>query len=133
MRIMIRSLKHPRAAGDGAAVAAALADDGRGFAGDGGFVHGGGAFDDVAVGGNDFARLAHDDIAFAQFGGAELLPPRLLRDAAGDGFHAALAQGLGLRLAAAFGDGFGEIGEQNGEPEPEGELRDEAALGRWRR
>ena len=58
--------EHARAAGDGAAVAAGLADDGRGFAGDGGFVHGGRAENDFAVGGNDF-RGAHDhDIAFAQ-------------------------------------------------------------------
>ena len=41
---------HARAAGDGAAVAAALADDRRGFAGDGRFVHAGDAFDHVAVG-----------------------------------------------------------------------------------
>jgi hypothetical protein len=32
------------------------------------------------------------------------------------------AQGRGLRLAAAFGDRFGEIGEQHGEPQPEIDL-----------
>ena len=46
-----------RAAGDGAAVAAALADDRRGFAGDGGFVHARDAFDDFAVGGDHIVRL----------------------------------------------------------------------------
>ncbi len=33
----------------------------------------------------------------------------------------------GLRFAAAFGHRFGEIGEQHGEPEPDRQLRDEAA------
>jgi len=39
-----------------------------------------------------------------------------------------LAQAVGLRLAAAFGDGFGEVGEQHGEPEPDRELHDEAVI-----
>ncbi len=46
-----------------------------------------------------------------------------------DGFHAGAAQCLGLRLAPAFGDGLGEVGEKDGEPEPDGELRDETAVG----
>ena len=50
--------------------------------------------------------------------------------AAGDGVLARLAQAVGLGLAAAFGDRLGEIGEQHREPEPDGQLRDEAALGR---
>ena len=41
--------EHPGAAGHGAAVAAALADDRGGFAGDGGLVHRGDAFDNLAV------------------------------------------------------------------------------------
>src|SRR5262249_16349686 len=48
------------------AVAAAFADDGRGFASDGGFVHAGDAFDDVAIRGNDVARFTNHDIAFLQ-------------------------------------------------------------------
>ena len=47
----------------------------------------------------------------------------------GDRFHAGAAQGLGLGFAPAFGDGFGEVGEEDGEPEPDGELGDEAAVG----
>ena len=35
------------------------------------------------------------------------------------------AQRVGLRLAAPFGDGFGEIGEQHGEPQPERDLAGE--------
>ena len=37
------------------------------------------------------------------------------------------AQAVGLRLAAAFGDGLGEVGEQHREPEPGGDLAGEAA------
>jgi hypothetical protein len=38
---------------------------------------------------------------------------------------AGLLQRLGLRLAAAFGDGFGEIGEQHREPQPQDDLEGE--------
>ena len=58
--------QHARAAGDRAAIAAAFANDRRGFAGDGGFIHAGDAFDDIAVGGNDVAGFADDDVAFLQ-------------------------------------------------------------------
>jgi hypothetical protein len=40
-----------------------------------------------------------------------------------------LRKAVGLGFAAAFRHGFGEIGEQHGEPEPERELDDEAAVG----
>ena len=49
-RTLISSESTRRAAGDGGAVAAGFADDRRGFAGDGRFVHARGAFDDLAVG-----------------------------------------------------------------------------------
>jgi hypothetical protein len=39
---------------------------------------------------------------------------------------AGLLQRFGLRLAAAFGDGFGEIGEQHREPQPQDDLEGEA-------
>ena len=58
MRTLIQSRQHLGAAGDGAAVAAGFADDGRALAGDGGFVHAGDAFDDVAVAGDGLAGLA---------------------------------------------------------------------------
>ena len=45
---------------------------------------------------------------------------------------AGLAQDSGLRLAAPFGDGFGEIGEQHREPEPEDDLEGEAEVARRR-
>ena len=49
-----------------------------------------------------------------------------VRQAFGDGFGLGLAQRRRLRLAAAFGDRFGEIGEQDGEPEPEIDLEGKA-------
>jgi hypothetical protein len=75
MRMTMRSLMTRGAAGDGAAVAAALADDGRGFAGDGGFVDAGDAFDDFAVGGDDVAGFADDEVA-AESSGAPTCVPR---------------------------------------------------------
>ena len=41
-----------------------------------------------------------------------------------------LAQRVGLRLAAALGHRLGEVGEQHGEPEPDGDLDDEAGVRR---
>ena len=61
--------QHARAAGDGAAVAAALADDRRGLAGDGRLVHRGDALDDLAVAGDHLARGDDHDVALAQLGG----------------------------------------------------------------
>ncbi len=61
----------PRAAGDGAAVAAAFADDRRRLARDGRFVHGGDAFDDLAIGGDELARFADEAVADFQFVGVD--------------------------------------------------------------
>ena len=44
-------------------------------------------------------------------------------DQLGLGRHPRGPQGVGLRLAAALGDGLGEVGEQHGEPEPERDLQ----------
>ena len=44
--------------------------------------------------------------------------------------YAAAAQGIRLRLAAAFRHRFGEIGEQHGEPQPEDDLEGEAVPAR---
>ena len=44
-------------------------------------------------------------------------------NAVGDGFGARLAQRVGLRLAAAFGHRFGEVGEQHREPQPQRDLQ----------
>ena len=68
--------EHARAAGDGAAVAAALADDRRRLAGDGGLVDRGDALDDVAVAGDDLAGDDEHDVALAQFARGDLLRRR---------------------------------------------------------
>ena len=47
-------------------------------------------------------------------------------DAIGDRFGPRLAQRVGLRLAAAFGHRFGEVGEQHRHPQPERDLQLEA-------
>ena len=113
-------------AGDGRAVAAGLANDGRGFAGDRQFVDRGDPFDDVAVARDDLAGFDQHDIAQPKI---ERIHP--FDDAAevfgidvalGAGVAARAAQGVGLRLAAPLGDGLGEIREQHREPEPGGDL-----------
>ena len=58
--------EHLRAAGDRRAVAAGLADHRRGLAGDGRLVDRGDALDDLAVGGDEVARLADDEVALAR-------------------------------------------------------------------
>ena len=58
--------EHARAAGDGAAVAAALADDRRALAGDRALVDRGDALDDLAVAGDDVAGLDEHDVALAR-------------------------------------------------------------------
>ena len=64
---------HPRSAGHRRPVAAALADDGSGLAGDGGFIDGGDAGDHVAVAGDHLARLDQDEVVGAQAGCRDLL------------------------------------------------------------
>ena len=51
-----------------------------------------------------------------------------VEQALGPRLAAGLAQRVGLRLAAAFGDRFGEVGEQHREPEPGGDLAREQRL-----
>ena len=128
MRILISSDKHARAAGDGAAVAARFADDGRGFAGDGRFVHRRRAVDNFAVGRNDFARANDNDIVFAQRVGVHGFDFAVVGNFIRARLRARLAQRLRLRLAAAFGDGFGEIREQHREPKPDRDLQNESGL-----
>ena len=71
--ITSRSESSLRAAGDGRAVAAGLADHGRRLAGDRRLVDRADALDDLAVGGDDLARLDDDDVAALQLGRRHLL------------------------------------------------------------
>ena len=122
--------QHPRAAGDRRAVAAALADDGRGFAGDGGFIDRGHAFDHIAVAGDHVPRLDQHQIALLEIEGGDHLELPRGRSGAGEalglGLGAGPAQILGLGLAPPLGHRLGEIGEDHGEPEPEDDLGGEA-------
>ena len=118
--------QHARAAGDRAAVAAALANHGRGFAGDGRFIHAGDSFDDVAVGRNDVARFANDEIAFLQYRRGNFLFATVAQTP-GHRFLSRPAQAGGLCLAAAFRNRLSEIGKEHCEPQPDRELRNETA------
>ena len=86
---------------------------------------------DIAVRRDHVAGFADDEVALLQFRRGHLLFTAVAQ-APGHRVLARLAQAVGLGFAAAFGHGFGKVGEQHREPEPDGELRDEAALGRRR-
>ena len=119
---------HLRAAGHRRAVAAALADDRRGFAGDRRFVDRGDALDHLAVARDEVAGLDQHDVALLELGRGNGLPlgVRGVGQPLGHGLGLGLAQGRGLRLAAALGHRLGEVGEQHREPEPEIDLEGEA-------
>ena len=116
--------KHARAAGHGAAVAAGLADDRRGFAGDGRLIHRGGALNDVAVAGDLLAGDDADDVALAQVRRVHLFEGRVLAAAMGDELPSRIAERPGLGLAATLGHGLGEIRKKHCEEQPDGDLQD---------
>ena len=84
------------------------------------------AFDHFAVAGNDLVRFDDDPVAGPQLDRGDLLDRLVGAQAKGRRGDARLAQRLGLRLAALLGDRGGEIGEQDGQPQPDVE-RDEIA------
>ncbi len=116
--------KNARPAGHRGEIAAGFADHRRGFAGDGALVDRRAALDDFAVARDDVAGFHQHHIAFAQLIGrhvAAICAPcfgsrQFLRNAVL--FHP--FQAVGLRLAAAFRQRFGEVGEQHGKPQPHG-------------
>ena len=123
--------QHGRSAGDGRAIAAGLANDGRGLAGDRRFIDGGDALDDVAVAGNDLAGFDQHDIAQTKVERIHAFDDAAkvfgIDIALGAGVAARAPQSVGLRLAAPFGDRLGEIGEQHREPQPGGDLAREGS------
>ena len=122
---------HHRAARHRRAVAAELADNRRGFAGDRGFVHRGHAFDDVAIGWDQVARLDKDDVALFQLDRRDrrdLVMVARIGKLLGDHIRLGRPQARGLRLAAALGHRFREVREQHREPEPQDDLEREAVM-----
>ena len=111
-------------AGHAAAIGARLADDGGGLPRDGGLVDRGDAGDHFAVGGDHLAAAHQHQIALAQVGGWHPLPLVILRmgDPARPELAHARLQAVGPRLAAPLGQGLGEVGKPEGEPEPGGQL-----------
>ena len=118
--------KNASAAGNGRAISAGFANNRSGFAGDGGFIDGSDAFDDFAVAGNHFAGGHQNEIACFQLRAGDFFFTAGCGEAASESFGASLAERFRLRFAAAFGHGFGEIGEKNGKPEPERDLEAKA-------
>jgi hypothetical protein len=120
--------QHLRAAGDRAAVAAALADHRGALAGDRGFVHRRDALDHGAVGGDELTGLDQHVLPLAQARRRDQLESSAslgLRQPPGLQIASRLAQRRRLRLAAPFGHRLGEVREQHGEPEPHGDPEDE--------
>ena len=112
--------EHLRAAGDRRAVTAQFTDDRSQLARDGGLVDRGYALDDLAVRRNGVAGLNQNHVADLQTGARDQLEVLPVGTAQKFGlrFRPCLAQRSRLRLAAPFGDGFGEVGKQHREPQP---------------
>ena len=120
---------HRRAAGHCRAIAAGFTDDGSRFTGYRRLVDRSDAFDHIAVAGDDVTGFDKDKISGPQIQRRDRLKAVTLfwiRKLLGLRLDAAAAQGIRLRLAAAFRHRFGEIGEQYGEPQPEDDLEGEA-------
>ncbi len=81
---------------------------------------------------NVVAGLDQHDIADLQAGARDHAIALVTAVAAGEqlglAFGAGLLQRFRLRLAAPFGDGFGKVGEQHREPQPEDDLEGEAQI-----
>ena len=129
-----RQAEHPGAAGDRAEVASRLADHRGGFAGNGALVHRGDSHHHVAITGDDLACRDLDQIPLAQLVGIDpLCAGAILRLAQLVGPYRLLqtAQAGGLGLAPPFGQRLGEVGEEQGKPEPEAEADHKPEGFRW--
>ena len=113
-RTLIQSDSTAVPPGDGRTIAAGFADDGRRLAGDRRFVDGRNPSGDLSVAGDQIAGLDQHDVADLQIERVDALDDvaeRGVNQALGASLRARLAQGVGLRAAAPFRNGFGEIGE----------------------
>src|SRR5262249_34408510 len=107
-------------------VRAGLLQDGCRFAGNGGLVDEADALDDVAITRDYLALFDDDDVALAQFGRTDGFDRTIRLATDRLGFSSGFAQGGRLRPAARLGDCFGIGREQDGEPQPQRNLKLEA-------
>ncbi len=112
---------HARAAGDRGAITTGAADHRSRFAGNRALVDRGDAFDRIAVGRNEMTCLDQDVIAESQCTGGDGRA-RCVAPGAGKLYRRELllrvAQTRRLGCAATFGERFGEVGEQQRDPQP---------------
>ena len=126
---------HPRAAGHRRAVAAALANYGGRFPGDGGLIDLGDALDDFAVRRDGIFRLDEHDLARAQrMAGDRFVQPGQIGivrqdEQFGRDFAPERAQVAGASFAARLGHGLSEAGKEDREPAPGGDLAGEGCQG----
>ena len=125
--------EHLGAPGDRAPVATRLADDRGRLTGDGRLVDAGDALDHIAVAGDRLAGGHGDPVAEPQRGGRHVLAPAAGEQSVCGGLGLGPTQGGRLRLAPTFGHGLGEVGEDDGQPEPDDDGPGEAARVRDRR
>ena len=114
--------------GDGAAVAAGFANHRSAFTGDYRFVHGCDSIDHFAITGNHFSRGAQHDIAGTQFRRRSRFGFAIGEHAPRKRIGLGLAERVGLGLAASLRHAFGEVGEQDREPQPQSDLELNPAL-----
>ena len=115
--------EHARASRDRRAIASRFANHRRGFAGDRRLVHRSDAFENLAIGRNQFARRDQAQIAGAQLRTGNFFDLAIRLEAVRDGFRPRLAQRVGLRFAATFRHGLRKVREQHSEPQPERDLQ----------
>ncbi len=121
-----------RPAGHRAAVSTQLADHGSAFTGDSTFVHRCNAFDDLAVHRQGISGFHQEDIILVQRRrGNQLVFGLAVRagEFFGLGGLAGFAKRFGLGLTTPFGDGLGEVGEKDGEPQPDSHTTNETGRG----
>ena len=97
------------------AVTTRLADNGRGFAGDGRFIDRGQPLNNLAIAGDNVPRFHQHHVINIQIQRIDALIQSVkvtgIHIAFGMGVHPRFAQGFGLRLAAPFGNSLGKIGK----------------------
>jgi hypothetical protein len=101
------------------AVAATFTDHRRGFPRNCRFIDGGNAFDHIAVRRDAVSGFTDHKVSLFQLRGRHLFLAPILEPAC-DRVLASFSQAFGLSFAPALSDGFGEVGEQDREPQPDG-------------